>query len=78
MFVKFSEKLTFLTSCYAPDTYQRIRNVNFSESFANVLNEWSLFELSIHCNVKNIQVPASLKGLKTLLKDFELPARQGR
>ena len=31
---KFSAKLTFLTP------YQEVRNVNFSETFALVLNEW--------------------------------------
>ena len=41
-FVKFSGKLTFLplirTRTYA---YEGVRNINFSENFANALNEWS-------------------------------------
>ena len=36
-YAKFSEKLTFLTPWYA-----EVKNVNFSENFAYVLNEWPL------------------------------------
>ena len=36
IYVKFSEKLTF-----TPDTYQRVRNVSFSENFVYLLNELS-------------------------------------
>ena len=39
-FAKFSEKLTFLTHCYA---YQRVRNVRFSEYFGNVVYKRSMF-----------------------------------
>ena len=41
-FHKFSKKLTFFTSWYTRTwVYQGVRNVGFSENFANVLNEWS-------------------------------------
>ena len=35
-YAKFSEKITFLTPC----AYQGVRNANFSENFAYVLNGW--------------------------------------
>ena len=43
-YVKFSEQLTFLTPLIRTRTcaYQGVRNVNFSENFAYVLNEWPL------------------------------------
>ena len=41
-FAKFSVKLTFLTPwCTRSCAYQGVRNVSFSENFANVMNEWS-------------------------------------
>ena len=44
-YAKPSEKLTFLTSWYAhvrTCAYQGVRNVSFSESFAYLLNGWTL------------------------------------
>ena len=43
MFAKFSEKLTFLYPLIHTRTcaYQGVRNVSFSENFANVIDEWS-------------------------------------
>ena len=43
-YAKFSEKLTFLTPLIRPRTcaIQGVRNVNFSENLAYVLNRWSL------------------------------------
>ena len=44
-YAKFSEKLTFLTPCFAHErtcAYQGVRIVSFSENFAYVLNGWSL------------------------------------
>ena len=39
---KFSEKLTFLTLCYAHvRVCEGVKNVSFSESFTYVLSEWS-------------------------------------
>ena len=38
-FAKFSEKLTFRTIWYAHGVYQGLRNVTFSDNFANVINE---------------------------------------
>ena len=40
-FAKFSEKPTFLTPLIRTrtDAYQGLRNISFSENFANVLNE---------------------------------------
>ena len=42
MYVKFFEKLTFLTPLIRTGTcvYQRVRNVSFSENLMDVLNEW--------------------------------------
>ena len=71
MYAKFSEKLTFLTPIriltYA---YQGVRNLSFSENFANVLNEWSLFVIilpylsvqSFTCNSK----PNNMSGVKLI------------
>ena len=42
---KFSENVTFLTSWFC--VYQEVKNVSFSESFAYVLNEWSLIWIRI-------------------------------
>ena len=43
-FAKFSEKLTFL-NLLRTCAYQGVRNVSFSEDFADVLNEWSPSEI---------------------------------
>ena len=39
-YAKFAEKLTFLTTCYAHNTfvYQVVRNGSFSENFVYVIN----------------------------------------
>ena len=43
-YIKFSEKLTFLTPWYAHVrcAYQEVKSVSFSENFAYVLNGWPL------------------------------------
>ena len=47
---KFSGKLTFLPLWYAPMcAYQGVRNVNFSENFAYVLNEWRPMRITYSC-----------------------------
>ena len=52
-FAKFSEKLIFLT-------YQSVRNISFSENFANALDEWPLtgiIEELRNVKILNINIP---------------------
>ena len=61
-YVKFSEKLTFLTPWYAC-AYQGVRNVSFSENFAYVLNGWPLKLIQIWNLERKTNLDKSMKSL---------------
>ena len=65
-FAKFYEKLTFLTPDMHTCAYQVVRNVSFSQKFANVINEWSPCEVTKWLSYM-LRYGAKKRNLKQLL-----------